>query len=491
MENREEVNMDTHQPQTPNETVDAQQPFATAQPAAAPCEKAAQQPQPYTQYAPYYPYGPYYTYQQYPQYSAYGWQSQAPQRQKPETPAPKGGAKRLALGLVATALLVALGCGVTAVAVKAICDQQNYQLQQIVAQQQDKIGYLDQLMQAQSLNYEQKLTVLEKQLQQTPGLPSQGATGALPQGGMTPAMLYAQCVSSVVAISSQATVASGGMTTVGTGSGFILSEDGYVVSNHHVVDGAEKLLVTLSDGTQYEAKLIGSDNINDVALLKINADGKLPAVQIGSSSALQIGDQVVAIGNPLGDLTATATVGYISGKDRPVNTDGTVIDMLQTDAAINSGNSGGPLFNMYGQVVGITTAKYSGTTGSGASIEGIGFAIPMDDVIGMLSDLKEHGYVTGGYLGVVVSDMDVKVAQVYNLPIGAYVREVTQGGCAEKAGIQVEDIIISLGGYKVENLTDLTRALRNFKAGEKVAIEVYRGGAALTLTAVLDEKPRS
>ncbi len=496
MENREALNMGQEQaaPVQPQQSqpVVSEQPVSSAQPEAASAPVGTQQPQQYAQYPPYYPYGQYYTYQQYPQY-AYSWPNPGPDRQKPQksAAAAKGSVKRLIAGLAAVALLVAMGCGITAAVVKSICDGENVQLQQVIALQQDKIDHMDQLVKSQTLNYEQKLAALEKKLQQSQTAPGQSTTGEFPQGTMTPAQLYAQCVSGVVAISNQAAAPSGSVTTVGTGSGFILSEDGYIVSNHHVVDGADKLLVTLSNGLEYEAKLIGSDNINDVALLKVDTQEKLPAVQIGSSDALQIGDQVVAIGNPLGDLTATATVGYISGKDRPVNTDGTVIDMLQTDAAINSGNSGGPLFNMYGQVVGITTAKYSGTTGSGASIEGIGFAIPMDDVIGMLTDLRDHGYVTGGYLGVVVSSMDPEVAKIYNLPVGAYVREVTEGSCAQKAGVQVEDIIISLGGYDVENLTDLTRALRNFQAGDQVAIEVYRGGATVTVTAVLDEKPRS
>ena len=338
--------------------------------------------------------------------------------------------------------------------------------------------------------YEQQLEALEKRLN-SQGIIQYPSQAELPEGALTPAQLYSACVNSVVAISSQKSVASGGFSTVGTGSGFIITEDGYVVSNHHVVEGADRLIVTMHGGAEYEAELIGSDNINDVAVLKIEGEAAFPAAQLGSSNALNIGDQVVAIGNPLGDLTATATVGYISGKDRPVNTDGIIIDMLQTDAAINSGNSGGPLFNMYGQVVGITTAKYSGTTNSGASIEGIGFAIPLDDVWGMIQDFKDHGYITGGYLGVMVSSMDPTVAQLYNLPVGAYVSSVTEGSCAEKAGIRVEDIITSLGGCKVENLTDLTRALREHQAGDKVTVTVYRGGAELSLTVVLDPKPRS
>ena len=165
--------------------------------------------------------------------------------------------------------------------------------------------------------------------------------------------------------------------------------------------------------------------------------------------------------------------------------------MIQTDAAINPGNSGGPLFNMYGQVVGITTAKYSGTTNSGASIEGIGFAIPIDDVSSMFSDLIDHGYVSSAYLGVSVISVDEEEAARYNLPTGAYVKSVEAGGAAEKAGVQPKDIITDVGGHEVTNLTTLTRALRDFKGGDETTITVYRSGESLTLNITLEEKPQT
>lgn len=247
-----------------------------------------------------------------------------------------------------------------------------------------------------------------------------------------------------------------------------------------MVEGAGRLTVTAYDGTVYEASLIGGDDGNDIALLKIEAEG-LPAVTLGSSDALNIGDQVVAIGNPLGVLASTQTVGYISGKDRSVSTDGTVINMLQTDAAINPGNSGGPLFNMYGQVVGITTAKYSGTTSSGASIEGIGFAIPIDDVVNKLDDLKNYGYVTGAYLGVTVRET--------NPAMGAYVSSVVKDGAADRGGMQPGDMIVDIGGYSVDGIATMTRALGKFKAGDTVKITVIRRLEALTLEITLDERP--
>jgi serine protease Do len=275
---------------------------------------------------------------------------------------------------------------------------------------------------------------------------------------------------------------------ISTGSGFIITKDGFVVTNQHVVDGNGSITVITTDGTEYPATLVGADSTNDVALLKVEALNLRP-VTLGSSEDLIVGDQVAAIGNPLGELTSTLTVGYISAKERDVTTDGFAINMLQTDAAINSGNSGGPLFNMRGEVIGITTAKYSGTSSSGASIEGVGFAIPIDDVVGILSDLANYGYVTGGYLGVMVSDMDAEAAAYYGMPVGAYVQEVTPGYAAQKAGLRAKDIIVELGGYEVRNVNGLTRALRHFKAGDETAIVVYRGGQKLILTVVLDEKP--
>ena len=312
-------------------------------------------------------------------------------------------------------------------------------------------------------------------------------------GMMTPAQVYAQCVPSVVAINCTGTAYNGFgqyySKTASSGSGFVLSEDGYIVTNYHVVEGSSSIEICMYDGTTYKAEYIGGNETNDIALVKVNAKN-LPYVTIGSSSDLIVGDQVAAIGNPLGELAATLTVGYISAKDRIVTSEGTQINMLQTDAAINPGNSGGPLFNMYGEVVGITSAKYSGTTDSGATIEGIGFAIPTDDVMMMLEDLKNFGYVTGGYLGVTVSEVDQDTSQLYGLPQGVLVRDVMPGSCAEKAGMRSQDIIIDLGGNEVKNLNGLSRALNKCKAGQEVIVTVYRSGREMELTVILDERPQ-
>ena len=311
-------------------------------------------------------------------------------------------------------------------------------------------------------------------------------------GGMTPSQVYAMNVNSVVAISNQTTTNVWGQVseTASSGSGFIISADGYILSNYHVVEGASKLTVITYMGDEYDATLIGYDKMNDVSILKVDATG-LDPVTIGSSDELIVGDQVVAIGNPLGELTSSLTVGYISAKDRTINTDGNLINMMQTDAAINPGNSGGPLFNMKGEVIGITTAKYSGSTGSGASIEGIGFAIPIADVMAMTEDLISHGYLTNqAYLGVSVMDLDSSTASMYSLPMGSYVQSVTAGSCAETAGIQPKDIIIAVGEYEVDGNSTLQSALRKFKAGETTTVTVYRAGAELELPITFDERPQ-
>ncbi len=323
-----------------------------------------------------------------------------------------------------------------------------------------------------------------------------GTSGALPAAdgsAMTPAQLYQSNVDSVVAISCTMQTTAYGQSVEGTssGSGFILTADGYVVTNYHVVQNASNITVTTHSGDEYDATVKGYDATNDVAVLKVEAEG-LSAATIGSSGNLSIGDMVVAIGNPLGRLAATETVGYVSGINREVTTDNTVISMLQTDAAINPGNSGGPLFNMYGEVIGITTAKYSGTTNSGASIEGIGFAIPIDDVMGIISDLIDYGYVTGAYMGITVKDNDKEAAAQFGLPTdGAYVVDVTPGSSADKAGIQSKDLITAVDDHKIATRTDLTRALRNYKAGDTAQITVVRSGRELTLTITFDEKPHS
>ena len=379
--------------------------------------------------------------------------------------------------LISAALTVALVAGACAVTASTVNNRWEAELSRQQAQVDDQIAAL----QAQ----------IEALAESQSGMSISGSPVATAEG-LSPSQVYAMNVNSVVAISNQTTTNVWGQVseTAASGTGFIISADGYILSNYHVVEGANRLTVMTYMGDEYEAKLVGFDQMNDVAILKVEAAG-LDAVAIGSSDDLIVGDQVVAIGNPLGELTSSLTVGYISAKDRTINTDGNLINMMQTDAAINPGNSGGPLFNMKGEVVGITTAKYSGSTGSGASIEGIGFAIPIADVMNMTEDLITNGYRTNmAYLGVVVMDLDSNTAAMYSLPMGSYVRSVEEGSCAETAGIQPKDIIIAVGEYTVEGNSTLQSALCKFKAGDSTTVTVYRAGAELELPITFDERPQ-
>ena len=314
----------------------------------------------------------------------------------------------------------------------------------------------------------------------------------LPAGEvLTPAQVYARNVASVVGITCDSTAVIGGQSiqTTVTGSGFLLSEDGYVVTNYHVVAEAATITVVTQDAETHEAALVGRDTTADMALLKVEGEHFQP-VTLGSSTELAIGDMVVAIGNPLSALEATQTVGYISGKNREVSTDNNVVNMLQTDAAINSGNSGGPLFNMRGEVVGITTAKYSGTSASGASIEGLSFAIPIDDLKKSMEDLMTQGYIRSAYLGIRGMDVEAAAVDTYGLPKGAYVESVEPEGAAAAAGVQPKDIITALGDHPVDSFNALARALRAFQAGDRTQLTVYRGGQTLVLDITLSERPQ-
>lgn len=304
---------------------------------------------------------------------------------------------------------------------------------------------------------------------------------------LTPAQVYAQNVDAVVGIANESTsynIFGQSSEIASSGSGFLISADGEVLTNYHVVEGASRLTVTLHDGSEYPATVLGYEADSDVALLKINATD-LPYVSLGNSDELLVGDEVAAIGNPLGELTYSMTVGHVSSLERAVNTDGTPINMMQIDAAINSGNSGGPLFDMYGHVVGITTAKYSGSTNSGTTIEGIGFAIPINDVMEILDELRETGTVTNrAYIGITVSTAtgDVK---------GAAVSEVVSGSSGEKAGLRSGGIITAVDDEQILVYTDLTRVLRSYRGGDKAELTAYRDGQSLRLSIVFDSKDTS
>ena len=306
----------------------------------------------------------------------------------------------------------------------------------------------------------------------------------------TPAEIYEENVRAVVGIANEGTsynVFGQATESASSGTGFIVTSDGEILTNYHVVEDAQKLTVTLFDGREFPATVVGYEEESDVALLKIDATG-LPTVTVGDSDALLIGDQVAAIGNPLGELTYSITVGFLSAKDRAVNTDGTPINMMQIDAAINPGNSGGPLFDMNGNVIGITTAKYSGTMGSGASIEGIGFAIPINDVLNIIDELRENGTVLNrAFIGITVCNVSSEQKES-GLPDGAYVMSVVSGSSGEKAGLQEGDVITALNGTTVKGSYALTQALKSYRGGDQGTLTVYRDGSTIDLQIVFDSK---
>ena len=266
-----------------------------------------------------------------------------------------------------------------------------------------------------------------------------------------------------------------------SGSGFIITADGYIVTNYHVISGGTNVEVTLNDGSVYTAQVIGGDADYDLAVLKIDpGETALTPVVIGNSENLQVGDEVVAIGNPLGELTFSMSEGIVSCVDREINVEGTPFDMIQITAAVNSGNSGGPLFNIYGEVVGIVSAKYS-TSSNGTSVEGLGFAIPINDVLSMIEDIIENGQVTTRpYMGVSVSNASYHPET--GVSAGAYIEEVVAGGPAEAAGLQVGDVITMIDSTLITSSSDLTSAVggKSYSAGESATITFVRDGQVQT-----------
>lgn len=270
----------------------------------------------------------------------------------------------------------------------------------------------------------------------------------------------------------------------GAGSGVIISQDGYILTNNHVINGANSVKVRLRDGTEYDATIIGSDSDNDIALLKVSATGLSPAT-FGDSNSLAVGDYVVAIGNPLGELGGTVTDGIISALARKVTIEDTQMTLLQTNAQVNPGNSGGGLFNANGELVGIVNAKQSAT-----EVEGIAFAIPINNVLDILSDLKEYGYVTGKVdLGIDFTDITSdETAFYYGVnQTGCYVLSVDSGSNAEKAGVTRGDLVTKVNDTDVSSSSDITAALEKAEVGDTVTFTVSRRGTSKTISFVLEE----
>ncbi len=272
----------------------------------------------------------------------------------------------------------------------------------------------------------------------------------------------------------------------GAGSGVIVDTEGFIVTNHHVIDGATKISVTLRDGTAYDAKLVGSDEELDIALLQIDPETKLTAATFGDSDSLRVGQRTVAIGNPLGQLGGSVTEGILSALNRDVVIDGKTMSLLQTDTAINPGNSGGGLFDANGNLVGIVNAKSSGT-----EVEGLGFAIPINDVINVIGDLSEYGYVRGRvYLGMTFIDVDSQqLAWMYGLEkTGCYIYSVDKNTNADKAGFESGDRVISVNSTEVTTSEEVESIIENCKVGEEVTLKVENtSGKTYTISFVLEE----
>lgn len=307
---------------------------------------------------------------------------------------------------------------------------------------------------------------------------------------LTAAQVYAANVNSTVGITTSYTTTNFWgyqSTSAAAGSGFIVSEDGYIVTNYHVVEQSDTITVACYDGTEYAALLVGYDESNDIAVLKVEATGLSPVI-LGDSDDLNVGDDVLAIGNPLGELTFTLTAGKISAKDREVTFSNNVtMDLLQTDCAINSGNSGGALFNMYGEVVGVTNAKYSGNSGSGASIDNIAFAIPINTARPIVESIIEEGYVTKPFVGVTVSDVGQEY-QDYGIPQGAAIQSVVQDSPAQKAGLKKGDIVTAVDGKALTSAKALVDDIGTRKAGDQMALTVYRRGQTVEITVTVEER---
>ena len=307
-----------------------------------------------------------------------------------------------------------------------------------------------------------------------------------------PDVVEAASGSVVGIIQYQPNARTGKLTEYASGSGFIISENGYILTNAHVVSGAAAVDVLFSDGEKKTAQVVGSDVTTDIAVLKVEGEN-YPALPIGDSSTLRVGEYVIAIGNPLSayELYGTVTFGIISATAREINIDGFVNTFLQTDAAINFGNSGGPLINMAGQVIGMNTAKsitagYD-TRGNAISAEGIGFALPIQNVMEIANVILQKGSVVRPGIGVQIRTVDEETAAENNVPVGCRVEELTQGAPADKAGMKVGDIITQADGRPVTVNDDVVNYVRSKEVGDKVAFTVYREGEYLTITVTVGD----
>ena len=310
---------------------------------------------------------------------------------------------------------------------------------------------------------------------------------------MTAAEVYAVNVGSTVGITAEGITTNYwgySTTSAASGSGFIISEEGYIITNYHVIEGSRSVTVSTYDGKSYKAEMVGGDESNDIAVLKIEAEGLTPVV-LGDSSNMNVGDTVIAIGNPLGELTFSLTQGVISALNRDVTlSGGTSMNLIQTDCAINSGNSGGALFNLYGEVIGITNAKYSSSSSSSsASIDNIGFAIPVNNIRQIVESIIENGYISKPYIGVSVSTVSDD-ASIY-AKAGARVAAVTEGAPADEAGLRENDIIFAVDGETISTSSELVAIVTAKKPGDVITLSVYRDREEIEIRVVIGEQIQS
>ncbi|WP_300690563.1 trypsin-like peptidase domain-containing protein [uncultured Oscillibacter sp.] len=312
---------------------------------------------------------------------------------------------------------------------------------------------------------------------------------------MSDAEVYAANVNSVVSIRTSATAGYNffdqPVQSASAGSGFVLSRDGYILTNYHVVKGAETVTVTTYSGDEYSATYIGGEEDYDIAVIKVEAEDLQP-VTLGDSGDLNVGDHVLAIGNPLGELTFSMSGGMVSCVDRAINVDGTPFNMIQTDTSINPGNSGGPLFNQYGEVVGIVSAKYSQSS-NGTAVEGLGFAIPMNDVFSMVKDIMANGYVSNrAYLGITPQTMTENWAAQYHYDVtaGVFITYVEPDSAADKAGLKMGDVITKVDGTDIKSVEDLNLAKKKYSAGDSATLEVYRPDGTVTVEITWGAAPK-
>lgn len=306
--------------------------------------------------------------------------------------------------------------------------------------------------------------------------------------------VYSAVVDSVVSIttsSTQTNIFGQQVETAAAGSGFIITADGYIVTNYHVIEAATDVKVTLYNGKSYAAQVIGGDEDYDIAVLKIDVKDLTPVV-LGNSEKINVGEAVAAIGNPLGELTFSMSVGVVSCANRAINIDGTPFNMIQVDCSINHGNSGGPLVNEYGEVIGIVSAKYSSY--SDTSVEGLGFAIPMNDVSAMIQDIMTSGYVGNKpYIGINAGTLTAAMAQQYRFSIekGVFIYSVEENSAAQKAGLRMGDVITQLDKKEINSMDDLSAAKKNYCAGDTVSLKVYREGKSVDVSLTFDAAPQN